>query len=91
MKIQREVWDKLINKHSLCPRNAESNQWNKVFVMDTANDVNLCPKFTLPLSTASFQLLNCNHFPIWKDSFMDITKTTLTKEVGIGETISCNG
>lgn len=91
MKIQGVVWDKLINKHPLCPSNAISNQWNKMFVMDTANDFNLCPKFTLALETARFQLFDCHCFLITKDSFMYITKTTLTKEIGTGESICRHG
>ena len=64
MIFQVTIWEKLINKQSLLPKNAISNQWNKVFVMDTTNDLNFCPKLTLSLFTIKFQLFNCNHFPI---------------------------
>ena len=81
MIFQVTIWDEVINKQSLFPRNAISNQWNKVFVMDTTNDLNFRPKLTLSLFTVQFQLFNCNHFLIWKDPFMDMTKTTLTNKL----------
>ena len=89
MKFQRIVWNKLVNKHSLVPADTISNQGNKMPMMDTANDLNLSLKFTLPLTTPSFQLLNGNHFPVRKDTFVDITEAALPKEIIPGETTRC--
>ena len=41
--MQGTIRDKLINTYFMFLRNAVSNQWHKVFVMDTANDLNLLP------------------------------------------------
>lgn len=90
MEFQGVVRDKFIYKHSLGSSNAVTNQWNEMSVMDTTNYFNLRLKFTLPLSTPRFKLLNCNYFTIKEDSLMDITKTTLSNKVSIGETICCH-
>lgn len=54
MVLQGAIGNKLINKHSLSPSGAVSNQWNKMLVVDAANDLNLRLKFSFTLPTSSF-------------------------------------
>lgn len=60
-----------------------------MLVMHTTNDFNFCMEFSLPLSTPCFQLFNCHFLSVRKYSSVNITKTTLSKEIRFRETISC--
>lgn len=89
MELQSVVRNKFVNKHSLGTKRAVSNEGNKVLVMNSANYIDFGLKFTVPLTTSSFELLDCYFLPIWKDSLVDITKSTLSKEIGIRKAIRC--
>lgn len=90
VEFQGIVWNKLVDKHSLNSSNAISNKRDKMFVMHSANDLNLGLELTLPLPTPSFQLLNRNLLTVRKDSPMHITETALSEQVGIRESICCH-
>lgn len=61
-----------------------------MFVMDTADNFNFCLELALSLSTTCFKGLNSNFFTIWKDTLVNIPKTTLTQEVSFREPIRCH-
>uniref|UniRef100_A0A0V0GKA6 Putative ovule protein n=1 Tax=Solanum chacoense TaxID=4108 RepID=A0A0V0GKA6_SOLCH len=77
MKFQGFVGNILIDQHSLAISNAISNKRNKVAMMNSANDINLCLKFSFTLSTARLQTLDSYHRSINQNTFMYIPKTTL--------------
>lgn len=89
MEFQCVVGNKFINKQPLGPSDAVSNQRNKMLVMDTANYLNFSLEFTLPLPASSLQLLHCHLLAVGKNSSVHISKSSLSKEVGIREAISC--
>nr|GMD86658.1 hypothetical protein Iba_chr14bCG8200 [Ipomoea batatas] len=51
-----------------------------MLVVNSANDLNLCPKLAIPLSTPILQLLNSNLSATCKDPSMHIPKTALSKK-----------
>jgi hypothetical protein len=60
-----------------------------MFVMYSADNLNLSLELTLSLATSKLQLLYSNLFAIWQQSSVDVPKTTLSKEISIRESISC--
>lgn len=60
-----------------------------MFVMYSADNLNLRLEFTLSLATSNFQLFHSNLFSSRQHSSMDIAKTTLSKEISIRESIRC--
>lgn len=83
MKLQSVVWNKLINKQSLRPSYAISNQRNKMFMMNSADDIDFSLKFSFALPAPDFQLLDCNFLAIRKNSSMDISESALSEEIRI--------
>ena len=77
VKFKGGIGDELINQQPFISCNAITNKGHKVAMMDTANNFNLSLKFTIPLSTTSFETLNCNFLSIRQHPFMDIAKTSL--------------
>lgn len=60
-----------------------------MLVMNSADNLNLRLELTLSLTTTKFQLLHSNLFAIRQHSFVNISKTTLSEEISIGEPIRC--
>jgi hypothetical protein len=64
-----------------------ANQRHKMFVMYSADNLNLSLELTLSLAASKFQLFYNNLFAIWHQSSMNIPKTTFSKENSIRESI----
>jgi hypothetical protein len=77
VKFKGGIGDELINQQSLTSFNAITNKGHKVAMMDAANNLNLSLKFSISLSTTSFETLDCNFLAIRQHPFMHITKTSL--------------
>uniref|UniRef100_A0A0A9DDT8 Uncharacterized protein n=2 Tax=Arundo donax TaxID=35708 RepID=A0A0A9DDT8_ARUDO len=60
-----------------------------MFVMYSADNLNLSLELTLSLATSKFQLLYSNLFAIRQQSSVNVTKTTLSKEISIRKSICC--
>ena len=65
-----------------------ANQRHKMFVMYSADNLNLSLELTLSLAASKFQLFYSNLFAIRQQSSVNIPKTTLSKEISIRESIS---
>ena len=63
--IKVAIGNKFINQHLSSSRNAIPNKWNKVAMMNTANNLNLSLKLSLSLSATRFETLDRDLFPIW--------------------------
>lgn len=87
VELQVVVRDKLVNKQSLRPRCAESNQGDQVLVMYSADYFHLGLELALSLAAPSFKLLHRNLLPIWKDPLVHITETALSEKVRVREAI----
>lgn len=61
-----------------------------MFMMYSADNINLCLELTLSLATSISQLLNSNFCAIWQHSFVNKSKATLAEKISIGEFIGCH-
>lgn len=91
MKLQCVITNKLVHQKPLFPCDAISDKRNEMSVMNSADDLDLGVEFTVALTTPGFELLDGYLFTIWKHSSVDITKSTLSEKIGVGEAISCPG
>ena len=85
MNFEIIVGKKLINQQLSASGNAISDKWNKVSMMNSANNLNLGLEFPISLSTSRFQTLDCDFFAVRQHTFVDVSEPALTQEVRLSE------
>lgn len=88
--LQRFIGNKLVDQHSLPTSDAIPFKGHQVPMMNTADDLNLSLKLSLPLSAARFQALHRHFFAAGKDTFVHEPEPALSQHVLLGKP-ACGG
>lgn len=78
VKLEIVVRNKLIDKQSFGTGDAITNKRHQMPVVNSADDLNLCLKLPLSLTTPNFQLLHSNFFPTRQHTFVHVTEPALS-------------
>ena len=85
MVFESLVRNKLIDEKTLSPCDTVPNKGNKMAMVDSADDLNLCLELPLPLPAPALELLHRHVLPVGENAPEDVSEPTLTDHVGLRE------